>query len=80
MQNAGMTTRPFKVETASQAIVALTMLRAGHPDRGSPRQRNVAIDAVIDWIERRENDITDIEKGAARLLLQAAEIVGRAER
>ena len=40
------------------------------------RERDAILAAVIAWIEDRERTVRDIELGAARLLLQAAQELG----
>ena len=65
--------QPIRVEVRNQAD-AVDALRRCH--RASMRERDAILAAVIAWIEDRERTVQDIELGAARLLLQAAQELG----
>ena len=65
--------RQFTVEVRNQ-VDAVDALRRCH--RVSMRERDAILAAVIAWIEDRERTVRDIELGAARLLLQAAQELG----
>lgn len=58
----------------------LTMLGPGRAMRGSPRQRDEVIAAVIAWVDRREDEIADIKNGCRHLLMQAAQELGQRAR
>jgi hypothetical protein len=60
----------------AEAVQALRMLRNGSVTGYGPKRRALVIATVIAWIEDREREIADIELGATRLLLQAAQELG----
>jgi hypothetical protein len=59
----------------AEAVEALYRLTS--KEALSARDRANVVATVVAWIEDRERQVRDIELGATRLLLQAAEEVGR---
>ncbi len=76
----GKRNKPVIAPPISSPSEALELLRVAIKPRTGVRERTQGLIAVRNWLEEREQEIVDIERGAAWLLLQGAQMVGERQR